>query len=245
MIRNDLAQAAAAWDTSKETLDDVNRRIHDGVPIEQLTARADGIISTVDSLFEIQNLDISSILEIGSGVGFLMEAIERRTQNHRHRKEIVGLDISDTMITSARQRLKENPAYKSGLFQFAKYDGVTMPFDNDRFDFVYSIATLQHIPKPYVYNLFFEIKRILKDTGSAILQFLPFSLLPQQEKIWPWEKEIKQQIGLIPPSHWHHFYSEEELQFVLKQGSGFQFVRIVQNNANIWAHVFKRAPAHK
>jgi SAM-dependent methyltransferase len=240
-----LDQASAVWDTRNETLDDVNRRIHDGVPLEQLASRANGIVDTIASLYGFPHIKGASILEIGSGVGFLMQAMERRIRDNTNRSEIIGLDISHSMIEKARQRLSDDPAYKDGVLQFVSYDGITMPFTNGRFDFVYSVAVLQHIPKPYVYNLFFEIKRVLKNTGVAVLQFLPFSLLPEQEKNWPWLNEIKQQIGLAPSSHWHHYYSEDELHFVLREGTGFPHVRIVKIHSNLWACVSKGAALNR
>lgn len=237
MNHQDLERASAAWDVSSETLDDVNLRIHDGAPVDALVARADAIASTIFSLVG-DDVEYSSFLEIGSGVGFIMEAVERRTRGYKHRKEIVGLDISETMIEKARGRLSSNPNLANGLFRFASYDGVNIPFDDGQFDFVYSVATIQHIPKPYVYNLLFEIKRILKDRGIAVLQFLPFSLLPQQEESWSWRNEIRQQIGLIKSVHWHHYYTSEELHFVLRHGNNFPYVQIKENN-NLWVCVSK------
>jgi len=242
MRRNDLDAAAAAWDASRETLEQVNWRIHDGVQADQLDARADGIIAKLFSLFELSKLRIERVLEIGSGVGYLMEAVERRTRKHPDRQEIVGLDISASMIAKAKERLAGTPSYQSGLFRFESYDGVAMPFPDGHFDLIYSAAALQHIPKPYVYNLFFEIKRTLKDTGLAALQFLPFSLLPQQETQWPWRTEILQQIGQVPSGHWHHYYSSDELEHVLRHGTGFPHVQIDASD-NLWVCVAKTAPA--
>jgi len=221
-------------------MDDVSRRIHDGVPLEQLTTRADSVVATMRSLFNLPNSKSLSILEIGSGLGYLMEAVDRQTCSNPHRPEIVGLDISESMSRKAQQRLSENPASKSGLFKFAIYDGLTVPFDDGRFDFIYSVATLQHIPKPHVYNLFFEIKRLLNETGFGVLQFLPFSILPEQEKTWPWKREIQQQLGMISSNHWHHYYSEDEIRFVLEHGTGFRHVQITRYGGNLWTCVSKQ-----
>jgi ubiquinone/menaquinone biosynthesis C-methylase UbiE len=218
--------AAKAWEVENEDLDAVNRRIHDGVKeAVELQHRADKYVDQLFNRFNYVNWDIETALEIGSGTGFIMEALERRTRPAGNGRKIIGLDISNSMIAKARERLRNSPYLQSGLFDFALYDGVNVPFPADHFDLIYSVAALQHIPKPYVYNLFFEIKRILKPRGTAILHFLPFSSLERQEKMIPWKVEIEQQIGLRPGRHWHHFYSEEELDAVLRV-TGFQHIHL-------------------
>ena len=126
---------------------------------------------------------------------------------------MTGLDIAENMLAKARERIAGK-----GPFQFIHYDGVHVPVSDESFDFIYSIAALQHIPKPYVYNLFFEILRILKPTGFAVFHLLSFKSLPEQERFFPWRDEIRNQIGL-GKDHWHHFYSREEVEYVVRVGN--------------------------
>jgi hypothetical protein len=77
--------------------------------------------------------------------------------------------------------------------------------------------------------LFFEIKRILKDDGYAIIHLCPFSYLPKWEQSW--EKEVAQQVGRAPSGHWHHFYSSDELYYVLSAGTGFSHVHVAEHGA--------------
>jgi ubiquinone/menaquinone biosynthesis C-methylase UbiE len=215
-----LAAATKAWDVSAETPDQINARIHDGVDLSQLAERADAYVAQIKKLFPYVQWNAETVLEIGPGVGFIMEAVERAAGQKAH---ITGLDISTSMIEAAKARLGDRRN-----FSFVAYDGVTMPFPDASFDFVYSFAALQHIPKPHVYNLFFEIKRVLKPTGIAILHFLPFSCLSRQEAHWPWRKEIDNQINSISGPHWHHFYSDEELRAVLGI-TGFKHVDVASD----------------
>ena len=117
---------------------------------------------------------------------------------------------------------------------FLIYDGITIPIKSESIDFIYSVACLQHIPKPYVYNLFGEILRILKPSGSAALHFLAFSALKLWER-FDLRREIGQQL-LGAEVHWHHFYSAEELSYVLEHGYGAQRVKVVDTqDGSIWA----------
>jgi hypothetical protein len=86
-----------------------------------------------------------------------------------------------------------------------------------------------------VYNLFFEIYRLLRDDGHAVVQLLGFKALPEQERLGVrWEDEIRNQVHKLE-AHWHHFYTSEELQFVFT-ASGFKHVDI-RDGISIWCLV--------
>jgi SAM-dependent methyltransferase len=227
-----LANAARAWDVKAETIEDVNRRIHDGVPLADLQKRAEGYASKITAYFPA-DLSPANVLEIGPGVGFIIEAMARRLPRAR----FVGLDISQSMIEKAEARLRDDASSVNA--SFCCYDGVTVPLPNASFDLIYSVAALQHVPKPYVYNLFFEISRLLTPAGVAIVHLLSFSDMIGNEGWFPWAEEIAQQVGKPRISdrnahgHWHHYYAIEELRAVLG-ATGFTRVEI-KHEAGLWA----------
>jgi SAM-dependent methyltransferase len=237
MSQESLLKAAATWNVDNESIDQVNQRIHDGVPAEKLDARADGYIAKAFSLFPYVTCGAGRVLEIGSGMGFIMEAMDRFLQPKLPHYRITGLDISKTMIEKAKLRLAQSFAYQKGRLDFAAYDGITIPFEDNSFDIVYSVAALQHVPKPYVYHLFFEIKRVLKPDGYALINLLPFQRLT--ENYLSWREEIDQQVGLAPSGHWHHYYTKQELDMVLAQGTGLPHVDVVNEGA--WT-CFRKTP---
>jgi SAM-dependent methyltransferase len=225
-MRVDLRAAAHAWDVSNENLDQINRRIHDQASdLESLVQRADRYVAQMRALFPYVDWDFDLALEIGSGVGFIMEALRRSTTRGERTNRVTGLDISRSMVEKAKQRLGQSADFTSGKLTLSTYDGVTFPFGDRSFDLIYSVAALQHIPKPFVYNLLFEIKRVLRPDGHAILHFLPFTSLKYQEKMVPWRNEISNQITNTQGPHWHHFYSREELEAVLEV-TGFAHIHI-------------------
>src|SRR5438876_5052574 len=124
---SDFAAAAKVWNDPNETLDSVNRRIHDGVPLESLGERAQFYVDQIFGLFPYARpKDGASIMEIGSGVGYIMEAMEDgcRVRGITPRK-ITGLDIAEHMIVRASARLHGNP-----IFSFVHYDGVCVPLSD-------------------------------------------------------------------------------------------------------------------
>ena len=107
---------------------------------------------------------------------------------------------------------------------------MTIPFEARSIDHIYSVASLQHVPKLYVYNLLSEILRVLRD-GWAALHFLSFSFLPLQHM--PFLDEVRQQIE-GREGHWHHFYSKDELVHVLA-ALGAKDVSVIESDGSLWA----------
>ena len=94
-----------AW-VRPSTLEGLNKRIHDGVPLEQLADRA---ADRRDTFFELlfpyaRPTDGARVLELGPGVGWIMESMLERYPI----AEIVGLDVSPVMIESAQRALERS-----------------------------------------------------------------------------------------------------------------------------------------
>lgn len=102
------------------------------------------------------------VLEIGCGIGRLLKplALERRDL------EIYGVDVSSEMIVQGKERLSVYPNIYLSQVNGKDLD----PFGNDFFDFIFSYVTFQHIPRPYVYDLFQEVNRVIKKKGIFTFQ---------------------------------------------------------------------------
>ncbi len=101
-------------------------------------------------------------LEIGCGPGRLMRPMSR------HFIEIDGVDVSDEMISLARQGLSDLPNARPH-----HTDGASLSlWPAETFDFVYSYAVFQHIPsREVVLQYLRETHRVMKPGGLARLQF--------------------------------------------------------------------------
>ncbi|MEO6798014.1 MAG: class I SAM-dependent methyltransferase [Candidatus Dormibacter sp.] len=191
---------AAAW-TREENLEGLNVRIHDGVPLEELRARADRYRGSMfDVLYPMARPNPGDrVMEFGSGVGWIMESVlEGFPAIH-----LTGLDISENMITRARERFKDPRA------EFALYDGFTFPFPDDYFQVLYSCAAVQHIEKHIAYLLFREMYRVLAPGGHAVIHLMSvhcmtWSVIPFDQECWNHVKNL--------PEHWHHYYAFDELK---------------------------------
>ncbi len=190
----------SAW-TRVEDLDTLNRRIHDGVPVDQLLARARGYRRTFfDDCFPFARPAAgASMMELGSGVGWIMEAMLERFPSTR----LTGLDISQNMVRRARERFVDPRA------RFVVYDGGMFPFRDSVFDNIYSCATLQHIDKPVVFLLLAEMRRVLKPGGHATLHFLSVHQIGHDPEAF--YRECVHQVRGDVDQHRHYYYSYDEL----------------------------------
>lgn len=195
------APYASTWRV-EESLEELNARMHDGVPVEQLADRARGYRDWLFAAFPAAAPKPGArAMELGSGVGWIMEAMLERFEL----AQVVGLDVSDNMVRRARERFRDDRA------GFVLYDGRTMPFPNGRFDLLYSVAAMQHIEKHAAFLLFEELWRVLAAGGHAVIHLLGIDHIPAAEVSY--HQECVNHVEEVP-THWHHYYSYDEL-FVL------------------------------
>lgn len=100
-------------------------------------------------------------LEIGCGPGRLLRPLSR------YFDQIYGVDVSDSMIALAKEKLSDVP----NAFPHAIGGSDLRLFPDRHFDFVYSYAVFQHIPSAdVVFSYLRETIRVLKPGGVARLQ---------------------------------------------------------------------------
>jgi ubiquinone/menaquinone biosynthesis C-methylase UbiE len=230
-----MHDAFKAWDRATEELEATEMRIHDGAPRERLRDRAHEYLDALRQRFPwSMPAPGAVVMEIGSGVGYVLEAALTELAP----RQIIGLDVAPSMIMKAKERLRRD-AVQAGHVSFLLYDGVSVPLSDGSVDYVYSVATLQHVPRVYVYNLLFEIKRILSPSGFCALHLLSTSHI--QNSCFTFAQEIDNQLR-GRDTHWHHFYSFDELLHVLADGLGAKQVDVVADQGSIWASFANRGP---
>jgi ubiquinone/menaquinone biosynthesis C-methylase UbiE len=104
------------------------------------------------------------VLEIGPGPGFIAIEIARLMP----RVQVVGLDLSETMIDIATGNARENGV--SERVEFREGDASRMPFEDASFDFVISGGSLHHWKEPS--RIFREVHRVLKPGCRALISDL-------------------------------------------------------------------------
>ncbi len=146
-------------------------------------------------------------LEIGCGPGRLMRPMAK------HFGEIHGIDVSDAMITRARERLGDirhahaHAGTGSDLSQFA----------DASFDYVYSFAVFQHIPsREVVMNYLKEAVRVLKPNGLVRAQL---NGLPPEARVYDTWSGVR-----ITPDEIRDFCRQNGLLLLALEGQHTQYM---------------------
>lgn len=122
-----------------------------------------------------------SVLEIGAGIGRLLVEMEDRFD------ELVGVDISPRVI-----ELSHDYVAGHAKVELLLNDGSILPFENERFDVVFSYIAFQHIPdRALVEKHIRESYRVLRPGGAFRFQVIHRS--PRQTLLRP--------IGLAQTDH--------------------------------------------
>jgi ubiquinone/menaquinone biosynthesis C-methylase UbiE len=222
-----MQDAFKTWDAAGETLEAVEARIHDGVPREKLHERAAGYARRVLRAAPWLRVNRSdTIVEVGPGVGYIMQAVAEQSGA----AAITGLDVAPSMIAHAEARLQRD-GLSADRFRFQQYDGVRFPWPDETIDLFYSVAAIQHIPKPFAYNVFLEMQRCLRPRGTAVIHLLSWDFVARGHVNFA--DEIRHQVSGAH-THWHHFYDRAELETILRYVLKASTSRFDEEHGSIW-----------
>ncbi len=128
---------------------------------EMMHASNIGMTSSAIDALDLHNNE--TVLEIGHGNGGHIAQLLSKAENLNY----FGADISATIITEAE---KINQDFiPGGKVHFKLTDGTTLPFDENRFDKIFTVNTIYFWQNPVEYLS--EIKRTLKLNGTLVICF--------------------------------------------------------------------------
>ena len=124
-------------------------------------SKADFKSRTDDTITTYLNLESHyRVAELGCAMAYACKLVAPQVA------EYVGIDFSEQMLQEAK-------ALNSG-FNNAKFvvnDGLTIPFEDDYFDIVFSELCFQHMNQEQMISNIMEIRRVVKPAGGVALQF--------------------------------------------------------------------------
>ena len=159
---------AAGEDAMFNIITDPSKSNH-GWTAEEFYAHGQREIDTaVQRLKDLNLIDASGAgqtgtraLDFGCGIGRLSRALTKWFQL------VQGVDVSPAMI--ARANANNQPRRWPILYYVNEKSDLSL-FPDDRFDFVYSMVTLQHMPQNFQRGYVAEFFRVLKPGGVAMFQ---------------------------------------------------------------------------
>ncbi len=138
-------------DTAKKIIDDVRRK-YDNVSKRFSDSRVE-TWTELEPLFDNYLRKGASVLDLGCGNGRFSVKVDP--------SNYIGVDFSEELIKIAR---KNHPQAT-----FLVADALNLPFDNNRFNLVYAIGLLHHIPSRRLRDrIIKETYRVLVPNGVAI-----------------------------------------------------------------------------
>ena len=165
------------------------------------------------------------VLDLGCGNGRLYELLRARKADY------YGIDVSEKLIEIAKSH------YPDAKFQVA--DALNLPFSDNFFDRVFSIAVFHHIPsEKFRLRFLSEAKRVLRPGGSLVLivwglgsrkrlflffKYAVFKILGKSKLDFgdtyvPWRKETMRYV--------HYFLKDELKQLTKTAGFRTKEVRV-------------------
>lgn len=184
-------------------------------------------------LFDDYLIPGEKVLDLGCGNGRFYEAMKEKKIDY------IGVDVSEKLIKIAKEKYPEA--------KFLAADALNLPFPNNYFDKIYTIAFFHHIPsKEYRLKVLKEIRRVLKKNRLLILtiwnlsrnkkarellfkysflKLFGFSKLDFKDILYPW----KNPKGDVILERYFHIFSGRELKKLLAV-SGFKVEKFFQND---------------
>lgn len=194
---------------------------------EEFSNKREGVWEETKFLFDDLELG-EKVLDLGCGNGRYFPLFREKSTDY------FGTDNSEALIKIAKDK------YPEGEFQVA--DALNLPFPDNYFDKIYSIAVLHHVPSEELRLDFLkEAKRVLKPGGSLILTVWKFhrieeyyflfkytilkvigkSKLDWKDILEPWGKKAKR---------YYHWFSQKELGNIVEHfGFKIKKIGIVRN----------------
>lgn len=101
------------------------------------------------------NMSALDVLDLGCGIGGYHGGLASTFH------ELHGADVSSKSLEMARR--------KHPWVHYEGYDGARLPYTDDRFDVVFTICVMHHVPPGHWENFVDEMMRVLRPGGMALV----------------------------------------------------------------------------
>ena len=150
------------------------------------------------------------VMDVGCGLGRLLKWVAPAC------KHVIGLDVSEEMLKKAAHRLAEIPNLQLKAIPLP----LRLPVASRTVNFAYFYHVSEHLEREDAYALLTEIRRCLRSTGSALVQF---GLLSHPDNMHEFQKWVRKG---DPEGVRSRFYTEAEAMDFLRMANLFPQLRL-------------------
>ena len=136
----------------------------------------------------------------------------------------------------ARRFARDN--IDDAAISFSHYDGIDMPIPDESVDHIYSVASLQHAPRAYCFRALMEAHRVVKRSGAVRIHLLAYSHFRDNVTLDSFRDEVDRQVH-DRAGHWHHYYTVEEIECVLRYGIGASDIDVREHAGSLYIRYAK------
>jgi len=142
---------AALEDINSPNMWDFYMKYHRSVEKENKTTQ-----KRIQETIKLIPKDASSVLDIGVGYGFELEELHKKFPHLL----LAGIDLSAEAIRNIKQKF-------NGDFRVGSAEN--LPWNDNSFDTVLLLETLEHIPSTNTFTVLNEVQRVLKNEGALLV----------------------------------------------------------------------------
>lgn len=151
-----------------------------------------------------------TVLDIGCGLGRLLKWTASSS------RRAIGLDISKEMLKKARRRLAGLKNVQLKQLPLS----LRFPLPDQSIDFAYFYHVSEHLEREDSYKILLEIRRCLRQTGKALVQFSLLDYVDNQREFVKWarrgdDEDVRSR-----------FYTEIEVETLLHLARLFPQIRL-------------------
>jgi ubiquinone/menaquinone biosynthesis C-methylase UbiE len=150
------------------------------------------------------------VLDVGCGLGRLLKWAAPAC------RQAIGLDVSSEMLKRAKVRLKTLPNVRLKRLPLS----LRFPVPDRSVDFAYFYHVSEHLEREDCFRILSEIRRCLRRSGSALVQFSLIDHVDNQREFLKWAREGDAE-GVRS-----RFYSESEALVMLQMVKVYPQIRL-------------------
>jgi len=119
--------------------------------------KAECIVEILQKHFKSDAKNPVKLLDVGCGHGLIHPHLLESAKAQNYPLSLTGIDVAASVVELAK---KENPS-----IAYDTYDGITLPYADNSFDFAFAICVMHHVPPAQWQDFLKEMNRVVKPGG--------------------------------------------------------------------------------